>query len=95
MPRIDDAPGRRTCTTVPGFVLTVIGRSAPAVRGMSIADAAITVWYTLASANDGVQLSAPRTIGEEREKSATSSSPLTVRTTVTATSVTSIPSESM
>ena len=44
MPRIDDAPGMRTCVTVPGFVITVIGRVAPAVRGMSIAEAAITVW---------------------------------------------------
>ncbi len=33
-----------TCVTVPGFVSTVIGRSAPAVRGMSIAEAAMTVW---------------------------------------------------
>ena len=94
MPRIDDAPGITTCVTVPGFVTTVIGRVAPAVRGISTAAAAITVWYTLASANDGVQLSAPRTIGAEREKSATSSSPRTVRSTVIGTSQTSMPSES-
>ena len=65
MPRIEDAPGISTCITVPGFVITVIGRIAPPVRGISIADAAITVWYTLASANDGVEFSAPRTIGAE------------------------------
>src|SRR5581483_7450131 len=94
MPRIDDAPGMTTCVTVPGFVITVIGRSAPAVRGISVAAAAITVWYTAASAKEGVQLSAPRTIGAEREKSATSSSPRTVRSTVIGTSRTSIPSES-
>ena len=44
MPRIDDAPGITTCVTVPGFVTTVIGRVAPAVRGISTAAAAITVW---------------------------------------------------
>ena len=33
-----------TCVTVPGFVTTVIGRVAPAVRGMSTDEAAITVW---------------------------------------------------
>ena len=79
MPRIEEAPGSTTWVTVPGFVITVIGRMAPAVRGMSTAHAAMTVWYTLASANDGVQLSAPRTIGAESEKSAISSSPRIVR----------------
>ena len=33
-----------TCVTVPGFVITVIGRIAPAVRGISTSHAAITVW---------------------------------------------------
>ena len=94
MPRIDEAPGRTTCVTVPGFVSTVIGRSAPAVRGISTAAAAMTVWYTLASAKEGVQLSAPRTCGAEREKSAIRSLPRIVRSTVIGTSQTSMPSES-
>ena len=34
-PRIDDAPGMTTCVTVPGFVITLIGRNAPAVLGIS------------------------------------------------------------
>ena len=45
--------------------------------------------------NDGVQFSAPRTIGAESEKSAMISSPAIVRCTVIGTSQTSIPSESM
>ena len=43
-PRIDDAFGMTTWSTVPGCVTTVIGRSAPPVRGMSTDEAVITQW---------------------------------------------------
>ena len=44
MPRIDDAPGRSTCVTVPGFVITVTGRVAPPSAECRSTEAAITVW---------------------------------------------------
>ena len=43
-PRIDDAAGITTSAIVPGFVITVTGRNAPAVFGTSTVSAQRTAW---------------------------------------------------
>ena len=42
--RIVDAAGITTCATVPGFVVTLTGRNAPDVVGMSELTADMTAW---------------------------------------------------
>ena len=76
------------------LVMTLMGLKAPEVWGMSLAAADITAWYAVASTNERVALSDPRTMGADSEKSTTMPSPSMTTEATISTSRFSIPSES-